>query len=207
MCILASNPIIMIQRILLILLGIVVILVAAVVIIGWMNPTYSETLTVEVNAPADKTFAIFNEPKTMGEWLEGFVSMEVLEGDYNELGAKYKLTFEENGKPFSMIETITKFEENESIGFDLTDEHGGDFHMEITFVESDGKTTISETMTGSSNSVFGNAMMALMKGRINKQKTGWYEKLAEYIEGQEWAPPTPDPIPVDSTVVDSMTNE
>ena len=193
----------MIKRILLIILGIVALLIVGVVIIGLMNPTYNETITVEVDAPVDKTFDIFNKPGTMGEWLEGFVSMEILEGEQNEVGAKYKLTFEENGKQFSMVETITEFDENQRVGFDLTDDHGGDFHMNITFTEKDGKTTIAETMTGSSSGIFGNAMMALMKGSINKQKTGWYEKLGDYIEKQEWTPPAPDPTPMDSLTTDS----
>ena len=197
----------MIKRILFIILGIVALLFIGVVIIGLMNPTYNETITVEVDAPAEKTFAIFNKPGTMSEWLEGFISMELIEGEENEIGAKYKLTFEERGKQFSMIETITDFDVNERVGFDLTDDHGGNFHMDITFSEADGKTTIAETMTGSSSGIFGNAMMALMKSSINKQKTGWYEKLAEYIEGQEWSPPVPEPLPVDSTTTDSTTSE
>ncbi len=193
----------MIKRILFIVLGIVALLILTVVVIGLMNPTYSETITVEVDAPVDKTFAIFNQPGTMSEWLEGFVSMELLEGEENAIGAKYKITFEENGKPFSMIETITDFDENQRVGFDLNDDHGGDFHINITFTEKEGKTTITETMTGSSSGVFGNAMMALMKGSINKQKTGWYENLATYIEGQDWTPPNLEPLPVDSTLIDS----
>lgn len=195
----------MVKKILYILLGLIIVLGLAVFIIAKMNPTFSDTVSVEVNAPVNKTWAIFDDDDSLGKWLEGFKSAELVEGEHKTVGSKYNMTFEHDGKEFSMVETITAFEPEEKFGFAL-DNDFANFDVLVSFSETDGTTTITEEMTGGAKSMIGKAMMAMTTTRMHEDKTKMYERLADLIEESDWTPPQPEPLPTDTMQVDSISN-
>lgn len=77
------------------------------------------------------------------QWLEGFQSMELLEGEKFKEGSKYKVVVNPgDGRPeFEMIETLVAFNEFENVKMHFDSEFM-DFDQIMTFSESDGKTTV-----------------------------------------------------------------
>ena len=179
------------------ILGILLLLLLAFLLLGWLNPEYNESITTVIDAPVEKTFALANDEQHMDKWLENFKSMELIEGDGKSKGSKWKVTFDENGKEFDMIETVTDYVENERFAFDIDDEFGK-YNISLNFEEKDGKTVLTEKMVGAAKGIFGKAFLALMKSSIKKQKTGWYEKLKAFVESADWTPPAPILPEVDS---------
>ncbi|MDX1685024.1 MAG: SRPBCC family protein [Saprospiraceae bacterium] len=193
----------MIRKILYWVLGIIGALAAIIIVIGLLNPTYEDQVSVSIDAPVEKAFAIFQDSQYMRDWIPGYKSSEIIDGEELRVGSKYKLTFEEGSREFTMVETITDYIPDEKFGFDLDDDYGK-FHVDVTFEEKDGKTKVTETMTGASKGIIGKAMMALMKGSIKNQKQEMYNDLASLVEGTEWSPPQPEPVSMDTVKADSI---
>ena len=55
----------------------------------------------------------------MGEWLEGYKSMELIEGEPLTVGSKHKLVFEEDGQEMTFTETVTAIEPLKEFSFDF----------------------------------------------------------------------------------------
>ncbi len=65
-------------------------------------------LEIMLDLPRDQVVELFDNPKNMKHWQEGFVSMEHLSGTPGEKGAKSKLKYKMGMREVVMIETIIK---------------------------------------------------------------------------------------------------
>ena len=92
------------------ILGLIVLLLIAFFTLGFLNPEISYETRTEIQASVEETFAVFNDPERMGEWLVGFHSMENISGNDNEVGSKWKLRFEENGEVMEVNFVLLKGE-------------------------------------------------------------------------------------------------
>ncbi len=64
---------------------------------------------VTINLPRQRMLELFEDQECMKVWQEGFISMELLEGEYYKTGSKSKLLYDMNGKEVEMIETIVNY--------------------------------------------------------------------------------------------------
>ena len=171
----------MFKKILFILLGAVVAAIAGFFIIGLVKPKYEGTVSIVVNAPASKTFAVFNDTANMRKWQPTFIKMENISGAANEPGSKWRLFYDEHGRELVMTETVTAFEQDKLFAFTLEDEFAN-FQIEIRFEENNGQTTITQTDRGEGNSLSAKSMIALMGGSIRKHQLEMYTRLKELVE-------------------------
>ena len=173
----------MIKKILLALLAIIVVAVVGVLAMGFLKPTYKGTVSVTVNAPAAKTFAVFNNTDNMGKWMNGFKGIENVSGEKNQVGSKWKLHFTENGREMVIDETVTEFEQDKHFGFDMEDAFAK-FHVDVRFEEQNGQTVISQTSEGAGKGIIARSMIAIMSGSVQSQQNEMYGKLKTLVESQ-----------------------
>lgn len=173
----------MLKKTLLIILAIVVVLAVGFIAAGFIKPEYKGTVSVTVNAPVAKTFAVFNNPDNMSKWMDNFIRIENVSGEKNQVGSKWKMHFTENGRELVINETVTDFEQDKHFGFDMEDVFAR-FHIDIRFEENNGQTIITQTSTGAGNGVMARSMIALMSSQIQKQQQGMYTKLKALAEAQ-----------------------
>ena len=64
-------------------------------------------VSVEVNKPIEEAWEVLMDESKMGEWLEGYKGMELLEGEPLTVGSKHKMIFEEDGQELTFTETVT----------------------------------------------------------------------------------------------------
>ncbi len=171
----------MFKKIIFILLGIIATLIIGFIVIGLVKPTCHTACSVTVNAPASKTFEVFNNPENMGKWMDNFISIENISGEKNQIGSKWKMVFNENGRELVITETITAFEQDKLFAFEFEDEFAK-FLIQIHFDEVNGQTTISQTSDGEGKGMAAKSMIALMRGVMEKQQIGMYNKLKELVE-------------------------
>jgi uncharacterized membrane protein len=171
----------MFKKILFILLGIITTLIIGFIAIGFIKPVCKTQTSVTVNAPASKTFAIFNDTANMRVWMDNYKSIKHISGEKNEVGSKWELRFDENGRDMVIMETITAFEQDKLFAFEFEDEFAK-FNVEIHFDEANGQTVISQTSTGEGKGMAARSMIAIMSGAIEKQQTGMYNKLKALVE-------------------------
>ncbi len=171
----------MFKKIIFIVLGIIVAVIVGFIVMGVVKPTYEGTVTVTVNAPVSKTFAVFNDTANLRKWMNNFKSIKNISGEENEVGSKWELRYDENGRDLVITETVTAFEQDKLFGFDMEDEFAK-FHIDIRFEESNGKTVIWQTSTGAGKGMAAKSMIAIMSGGIEKQQQEMYDKLKTLVE-------------------------
>ena len=65
------------------------------------------TVEIQIKKPKEAVFKLFEDPENLYKWQPSLEKIELLSGTAGQPGAKSKLTYLKNGKPFEMIETIT----------------------------------------------------------------------------------------------------
>ncbi len=154
--------------------------------IGMFAPDYVETVSVEIDAPLAKTWAIFNDPANMEKWMSTdqmkFESIELISGKENEVGSKYKLVMTDRGNRVEMIETVMAYEFQKRFAFNLKDDFA-DFNLDISFKEDNGKTIVTEVNSGGIElPFFSKVMVYMFRGMIKAQKEEMYGQLKELVE-------------------------
>ncbi|MDJ0657033.1 MAG: SRPBCC family protein [Xanthomonadales bacterium] len=100
------------------LLAIVVLLAGAFVLVGVFKPRVDYQIEVHVSADRPTVFAVYNNPERMGDWVEGFLGMENLSGQPNEVGSRWRLSFEhDRGGVMEVEEKVIAFRQDELFAF------------------------------------------------------------------------------------------
>jgi hypothetical protein len=68
-------------------------------------------LELILNKPRAEVWKAFTNPSNMSKWQSSLTKTELLSGMQGQPGAVSKLTFEENGREFSLIEKVTTRDE------------------------------------------------------------------------------------------------
>lgn len=66
------------------------------------------TIDLEIDLPRDQMVALLDNPENLAKWQRGFVSMEHLEGEAGQPGAKSKLVYQMGKRTIEMTEIITR---------------------------------------------------------------------------------------------------
>ena len=119
--------------------------------------------------------------ENLKKWQRGLVSYEHLEGEERTPGAKAKLTYEQRGKRFEMIETIIKF--------DLPEEFKASYTVKGTesiilnkFIDEGPNLTKLHTDTEFRLRGIMKLFGPLMKGAFKKQTRKDLENFKKFVE-------------------------
>ncbi len=154
--------------------------------IGMIKPSVSYGHEITVNKPIEETWAVTQDASKYDQWLAGFKSIELIEGEKNEVGSKYRVIVNPGeGQPeFEMIETIASIKEFEHVNLHFDSEFM-DFEQLITHSESDGKTTVKTESKVIAKSAVMRSLFAIMEmigGSFTAQEKKNIEALKKVIE-------------------------
>src|SRR5574339_1190218 len=65
------------------------------------------TLELPINKPREEVWKAFDNPQNMNKWQRSLTLFEPVSGTQGQAGAVSKLTFEEHGRQFELIEKVT----------------------------------------------------------------------------------------------------
>lgn len=68
-----------------------------------------------IGKPRSEVWLAFNDPEKRKAWQTSLTTIELIRGTQGQPGAESKLTFEENGREFSLVERILSRQEAESM--------------------------------------------------------------------------------------------
>ena len=154
--------------------------------IGLLNPSINYGHEITVNKSVKEAWAVHQDQSKLGQWLEGFKSIDLVEGEAGAVGSKYKVVVKpsEEEDDFEMIETIVAKEEFKNI--ELTfDSDMMLFDQTTTFSESDGSTTIKTDSKVSGKGIFMRSLFGTMEmftGSFQTQEEKHLEGLKKVIE-------------------------
>lgn len=139
------------------------------------------TCSIIIDKPIKEVADAFLDPECMKQSHQGFIGKELISGNANEVGAKYKLIY----KKFEMTETITNN--------DLPDSFSGLYeHKHMTNTMNSTFDAISENQTKFSaeieythfNGFVIKVMAKLFPGMFKKQGDKWLQRFKAYVESQ-----------------------
>lgn len=171
------------------LLAAVVLVVAGFFAIGILVPEFSYETTILVDRPVGKAWAVFTDTDRMGEWLEGFRSIETVRGKPGEVGSVYRMTFEERGRPVVFTETVTAYQEEVRFAFTL-DHDIMEQDVEVLFEPRLGRAgngdgcTIRQRTTVRGKGLAWRSLLPLMRTGMTGHAMESYRKLREIIEAE-----------------------
>ncbi len=176
------------MKILKYILFVLLAIVALFFIIGLMNPSISYGHTITVEKPVEEAWAVAQDESKYAQWLDGFKSIELIEGEDKQPGSKYRVVVNPGeGQPdFEMIETLKEVRENEYVDMHFESDFM-DFDQIMTFTENDGVTTIKTDSKVWPKGIVMRSMFAIMEmvgGSFTKQEARNMEALKVLINDQ-----------------------
>ncbi|MBT8195740.1 MAG: SRPBCC family protein [Bacteroidia bacterium] len=197
------------MKILKYILIILAVIIIIPVVIGLTSSTINYGAEINVNKPVEEAWAISKDETKFDQWLEGFKSIELIEGERDQVGSKYKVVVNpgEGQEDFVMTETLVAMNEHENIEMHF-DSDMMKFEQIMTYTEVDGGTTI-KTESKVIPKSFGLRMMfgtmQMLGGAFDKQEAKNMNALKKLIDENttDYSPVVED----SSAVMDSSAVE
>ncbi len=164
-----------------ILIGIAVVILSFIAM-GLLHPQIEYESRVEIKAPIEKTFYLFNDTSLMKNWMPGFQSITNVGGNVNTVGSKWKLVLKQNEEVFVMTETVTAFDPNKRFAFDL-DNDVMTGTTDVLFTGDSIKTVIVARSTAKGKNFFMRSVFSFSKPYFKQQQDEIYVKLKSMVEG------------------------
>lgn len=141
---------------------------------GLVCPSVKYGHEIKVGKSLKEAWAVTQDDSKYDQWLEGFKSMELISGEKNAVGSKYKVIVNPGeGQPdFEMIETVVNIEEFDHVDLAF-DSEMMDFKQTISFSKS-GDSTIVKTDSD-----------VLGKGLVMRSMFCWMEIIGGSFQSQE----------------------
>ena len=99
------------------------------------------TVELPIHKPRAEVWNLFDNPENLNKWQPTLISFDPVSGLTGQIGAVSKLTFEENGRQFSLTEKIVFRDEPQRLD-QLYENNFADNTVRNTFVEQDNNQTL-----------------------------------------------------------------
>lgn len=99
------------------------------------------TLELPIYKPRAEVWKAFDNPQNMRKWQRSLISFETISGMQGQPGAVSKLTFEERGRQFELIEKVTHRDEPNRLD-GVYENNFADNIVKNTFVEQGKEQTL-----------------------------------------------------------------
>jgi hypothetical protein len=99
------------------------------------------TLELPINRSRMEVWNAFDNPENMKEWQPSLILFERISGVQGQPGAMAKLTYEENGRKFALIENVTHREEKQRLD-GVYENDFADNLVRNTFIEQGSDQTL-----------------------------------------------------------------
>lgn len=164
----------------------IVVLVLAFFAIGMIHPEVEYGSEIIVNKSIEEAWAVGEDESKYHLWLDGFKSMELIEGEHGEVGSKYKIIVNPGeGQPdFEMVETLLEHEEFDHVSMHF-DSEMMDFEQVITYSETEEGVSIKTASKVIGKGAVMRSMFALMEkmgGAFTSQEAKNQNALKNVIE-------------------------
>ena len=174
------------MKILKYILYIILALVILFFAMGFMMPSVSYGHEISVDKPVKETWAVTQDESKFDQWLEGFKSIELIEGEKGQPGSKYKVIVNpgDGQEDFEMIQTVVSVNEFKNVKMHFDSEFM-DFEQTITHLESDGITTVKTDSKVIAKGAMMRSMFAIMEtfgGSFTAQEKKNIEALKKVID-------------------------
>lgn len=143
------------------------------------------SLQLLIDKPRLEVWKAFDNPENMKKWQPSLISFDRISGSQGHPGAVSRLTYEESGRQFSLIEKVTYREEIQR----LDSVYENDFAkntVKNTFIDQDNGTTLWVVETQYKfKTLFMRILGPIMKKNFVARTQRDMERFKEMMEKQE----------------------
>jgi hypothetical protein len=164
----------------------VVVLVLAFLAVGFIHPEVEYGSEIVVNKSLEEAWAVSQDESKYHLWLEGFQSMELIDGEYGQEGSKYRIVvIPQEGQPeFVMVETLVSKADYHHV-YMTFDSDMMDFEQRILFDETEDGVSIKTESKVIGKGAMMRSMFALMErltGSFTKQEQKNLDALKKVVD-------------------------
>ncbi len=139
------------------------------------------TSEIKIDLPREQVIALFDNTENTYKWMDGLQSVEHLEGEPGEEGARSKMRFEMGKRRIEMVETILQrdFPDRFKTAYDTAGVYN---EVDNQFIDQ-GEATLYRTVHYFRFEGWGMRMMAfLMPGAFKKQSMTYLKNFKAFAE-------------------------
>lgn len=139
-------------------------------------------IEIIVNKPIKEVWDYFDDEKNLSKWVQHLTKFEHVSGEKGQPGAVSHHHYEENGKSFMLVETISERVPYEK--FEGTMSHKTmDSFLSNRFIDlRDNRTSITCDIDVKFNTIIFKIMGPFMKGMMMKRMKGDFDRFKECVE-------------------------
>jgi hypothetical protein len=142
------------------------------------------TLQLPINKTRAEVWKAFDNPENMKRWQPSLVSFDRIGGTQGQPGAVSRLTYEENGRQFSLIEKVTHREEPRRLD-GVYENDFADNTIKNTFIEQGNDHTLWTLQTEYKFKTFLMRILGpIMKKNFIARTQRDMERFKEMVENQ-----------------------
>jgi uncharacterized protein YndB with AHSA1/START domain len=168
------------MKIIKIILTSLVILVLSFLSIGLFVPSYEYQNSVTVAASPQKCWDIFHDTTLMSQWMDGFESVTLKEGEYLAVGSNYEIVINSGNERMVMQEQLLQIKAPEKITYQLDNDV---LKSEYTFsFEGAETTTITSRYKITGANLIWRSILFLSKSYMADQSQAQLDGLKKVIE-------------------------
>lgn len=142
------------------------------------------TLELSISRPRTEVWKAFDNPQNMSKWQPMLVDVETVSGTQGQPGAVSTLTYEENGRQFSLVEKITYRDEPNRLD-GVYENNFADNTVKNTFIEQSPDETLWIVETKYKSKTFIMRILGpLLKKNFVARTQRDMERFKEMVESQ-----------------------
>jgi uncharacterized protein YndB with AHSA1/START domain len=141
-------------------------------------------LELPINKPRADVWQAFDNPRNMRKWQRSLISFETIGGKQGQPGALSRLTFEENGRQFELMERVTHRDEPNRLD-GVYENNYADNTVRNTFIEKGSGQTLWVVETEYKFKTFVMRILGpIMKKKFVARTQKEMERFKEMVERQ-----------------------
>jgi carbon monoxide dehydrogenase subunit G len=143
------------------------------------------TLQLPISKPRMEVWKAFDNPENMKRWQPSLISFERVSGEQGRPGAVAKLTYEENGRQFALMEKVTHRQELQRLD-GVYENAFADTIVRNTFMEQGSDQTLWAVETEYKfKTLLMRILGPIMKKNFVARTQKEMERFKEIVEGRE----------------------
>lgn len=161
----------------------ILIVIACFLAIGYFTKHEILKTSIKIGASPENCYNIYIDPKMIGEWTDNFKALEIVEGEFNQVGAKYKLILDNpEGDDETVIhEEVVEVKPNKKQVLSYTNEFL-DGTMTTTFKAEGDSTVLTSVNKFTGKTLLYRSIFHFMKDKVTGNTGEQYQKLKSLIE-------------------------
>jgi len=151
------------------------------VLIGQIFGKLEYTSKVVINQSIENTWEVFTDQKKMVNWINNFKSIELITGEMNTIGAKYKLIVEDGGEEYEIIETVKELVPNKLYSLKLENDVLTN-NVTFNFISIGNKTEITSSEQLEGKGFIMKPIFVFMKGYLQSESQASLDRFKLLVE-------------------------